>query len=110
MSKKDKDLVIVDVVISDIGQIPPVYFLNGEVIDTLRAVIRTDVVLKGAGVPPGCEPIYGPPKGTSMAAVVKVAVARNNLWRALLRELPALMLFVFVGMLGIVFYLILRGL
>lgn len=110
MSKKNEDLVIVDVVISDIGQIPPVYFLNGEVVDTLRAVIRTDVVLKGASVPPGCEPIYGPPKGTTLAAGVKIAVARNNLWRALVKELPSLIVLWILIMVGLVAIVIWRGL
>lgn len=99
-----------DVRIADVSNVPASYFLHQEVVDALRNVIRTEVVLKGAKVPPGVDPIYGPPVGTTMAAGIKLAVARNNLWRALVKELPLFVVLWMFGMLALFVYLIVRGL
>lgn len=88
--KKEEQLVVVDIRITDSAKVPPAFYLDPEVQAALRNAVRTAVVLNGKRVPPGCEPIYGPPEGTSAAAAVRLAVAKSNFARAVAAELPRL--------------------
>lgn len=89
---KEPPLSIVDIRLDDPALIPGKYFLNHEVIRTLENVIREDVVLKGAKLPRGCHPIYGPLKGSHAEAVARLNVASRGLFRQVMAELPQILL------------------
>lgn len=63
MSDKPKtakpDLKITDVAIFDIAAVPAKYFAHDEVIEAVRRVVRSDVVVHGAAVPAGVKPVFG---------------------------------------------------
>ena len=57
MTKKHKK-VMVEINITDIGKLPPQYFLGESVLLALTNAVHDDVINKGKPVPPGAQPIW----------------------------------------------------
>lgn len=71
MTQKKDDKVIIDIRITDVGSLPPQYFLHDAVIAALRDVVRSDVVVHGNPLPPGAQAIKGHPKGPKALEAAK---------------------------------------
>lgn len=56
---KIDDLVPVDIRITNVNDLPAKYFLHDEVSEALRRIVRSDVVVHGAPVPPGAQAVMG---------------------------------------------------
>lgn len=107
MSDRKEELAVVDIRITDPAKVPPRYFLDPAVQQSLREVIRTEVVLNDKKCPPGTEPIYGPLKGSSAAAAAKLALAKSNFGRAIAKDWRTLVLiYAAVVLAGLTIYLI----
>jgi len=109
MGDKNERLVVIDIRVTDAGKVPPSFYLDPLVQDALRTAIRTAVVLNGKKVPPGCDPIYGPVKGTTAAAYAKLGVAQANFARALRKELPSLIVLWLLLSITLIGFLLWRG-
>jgi hypothetical protein len=57
--KKPEDLQVIDIRLLDLSAVPPRYFFTSEIANAVYHRIRDDVLINGAKIPAGCEPVYG---------------------------------------------------
>lgn len=72
-SKKQTKLILTDVRITKVSDLPAKYFSDERVIEALRQVIAEDVVLHKKRIPSGVDPLYGPEISDSAFKVFQIA-------------------------------------
>ena len=98
MKKKGDYSEVIDIRIDDTGKIPAKYWLHPDVLESVRRVVRDDVVLNKRRVPPGCAPLWGAPAGTMQGDIDRLRASVDNFWRHFRRDLPAFMVAWFISM------------
>lgn len=98
MTQKKDDKVVIDVRIVDVGLLPPQYFTHDAVIEALRNVVRSDVVVHGNPVPPGAQAVKGHPRGPialearSKSAGFELKQAARQQWPVFIATLLAVII------------------